>query len=113
MERDMLFHVLLHVRHENVWLKAPVQSMARTYYVAKQMIEDEFLLLHEQCWEDEAILSHCPFRIINYQREAFGKEFNQAWCKCEDIDELWYWTMASKTVIRPPLTTASAARRSC
>lgn len=58
-------------------------------YVAKLIIGDEFSLLLQQCWDEDAILGSCHICIITHKDETTGKEGNKAWRKCNDINELW------------------------
>lgn len=40
------------------------------YYVVKLVIKDEFSLLCQQCWDDDAIPSHYHICVRSYKGEA-------------------------------------------
>lgn len=72
----MRFYVPLHVRHRDLQRKTTVLSMSRPYFVARLRIEDDFSILHQQCGDYEAILSHFCICIKRYKGEAPEKERN-------------------------------------
>lgn len=68
---DLHVSVLFPGVHEVLWRQATLLNLDRPYYVVKLIMEDKFLPLRQQVWDNDAVPSH--FYILHkYVTEAQG-----------------------------------------